>query len=149
MENLILEHKPELFWENNEAKYYKFPQRIDGESLALKVSWIVGTLQLRSFMNEITNLMQVNLYKRAGLLEINYNEGKFISYLLIYLPGEVEDEVHLEPDKKVELQQQAISRYEREHQMINTYVSTFSAGRYMLIISCYSGTFYQNILFTT
>ena len=131
METLILGHEPKLFWENNEARYYKFPQRIDGESLALKVSWIVGTLQLRSFMNEITNLMKVNLYKRAGILGISQNKG--ISYLLIHLPGEVEGEVHLEPEKKVELQQQAISRYEREDQMINTYVFTFSADDICLL----------------
>ena len=129
MENTILSHEHKLLWGNEEANYYK----IDTDKpLALKVSWIVGNLELQTFKNEVSNTQMVDELESAGLLTINSKEAKYISYLIIRFPGEMEKDIPMEKrpnqDQKATFQQRAIARYRNDYNMINMYAVTFSAG---------------------
>ena len=133
MEAFILQYKPEFLWGNNEANYYKFAPGITDKSLVLKVSWIVGTVELRSFLIQALNTIKVGQLEYAGILKINSKEDIYISYLIVFFPGEMDKKGKLGRSKKSRLQKDAISRYEREYKMINTYVLTFSAGGICLL----------------
>lgn len=131
MEEVILAHKFESLWENEEAKYYKFPDK----PYALKVSRIAGALELLSFIIQTSNTRKAGHLVDAATLKISSKEEKYISYLLVDFPGKMEKQmqVDLEPDEKAKFQQDAIERYRTHYNMINMYVLTFPAGGICLL----------------
>lgn len=76
-------------------------------------------------MIELSNEIKVGCFEAAGTLKVG--ETKWISYLIIKFPGEME-KPNMEPDLKKDLQKAAILRYKMKYGMINLYVLTFSAG---------------------
>ena len=77
MEEVILAHKFESLWENEEAKYYKFPDK----PYALKVSRIAGALELLSFIIQTSNTRKAGHLVDAATLKISSKEEKYISWI--------------------------------------------------------------------
>lgn len=121
MQKFILMTNPVPLWENDEAKYYKLEH--SNEGAILKVSWVYGIRQYQFFMTEISNTLTVDHYMAAGMLEVVKGQ-KWISYLIIKFPGEMEN--NLRQDEKTKLQKAAIWRYQKKYGMINLYVLMFA-----------------------